>query len=91
MFFFAFPEIGGVSGYLHYHIGAKVPACSEDRFREVAIAQWKRLVRTGDLYFQEIEDSVEDAGRVTSYVHKELFENKGLERMIISTEFAPSH
>lgn len=93
LFFLAFPEIGGKSGHLHYHMMAKVPASSEDRFENIAVAEWERLVRSGDLYFQEIGDTPIDVGSVISYGLKEMFKDKGkgLEKFVISTEFAPMH
>ncbi|MBC9070815.1 hypothetical protein IAI53_02460 [Thauera sp. CAU 1555] len=91
LFFIAVPEIGGSSGYLHYHIVAKMPIHSEACFELVAASVWEELVRTGDLFCQKIQNSAEDVSRVVSYDIKDIWKNNGLEQIIISTEFAPNN
>lgn len=91
MFFIAFPEIGGESGHLHYHILAKTPVSSEGRLERVAVVEWKRLVKTGDLLAEQLEESDIEIGSAISYGLKDMWRNNGLEEIVLSTEFAPIH
>lgn len=91
LFFIACPEVGGYSGFLHYHLFAKMPICSEEKFKRIAQSTWCQLVKCGSLDVQEIGDTEADQKRVIGYGLKEVWFDSNYERFIVSTEFSSLH
>ncbi|MEN3372009.1 hypothetical protein [Dechloromonas sp. ZS-1] len=90
LFFFAFPEIGSESEFLHYHLLAKLPETRHQKFTELAEQIWLDEVKTGSLYVQRIGNDESDLQRVISYDLKDIWKRGNYDNFIISSEFAPS-
>lgn len=86
-FFFAFPEVGGISGERHYHLIFRVPERRELEFEECAPEIWKKLVISGDLDLRNLPEAG-DKEKVKSYICKDLWQSRNYENYLISTEFS---
>jgi len=89
LFFFAFPEIGSESEFLHYHLLAKLPEAHHQTFAELAEPVWLESVPAGSLYVQRIGNGESDLQRVISYDLKDIWKSGHYDNFIISSEFAP--
>lgn len=87
LFFVAIPEIGIGTGYLHYHLLAKLPHGNEDRFAQIAKDTWANFNPTGSMFIQRIVVTPEDMLKVVRYDTKNVWMNDGYEQIILSTEF----
>lgn len=89
LFFFAIPEIGTASTYLHYHLLARLPLDRHEHFAAIAESTWTRIVPTGSLFVQRISDTEADQQRVIAYDLKDIGKQDNYDNFIISSEFAP--
>lgn len=91
LFFIACPEIGDYSEWLHYHIYAQMPECSEEEFKLIAEPTWTQLVKCGSLDVQEIGNTRVDQKKVIGYGLKEVWVGSNYENIILSTQFSSVH
>jgi hypothetical protein len=87
LFFVAVPEVGLSSGYLHFHLLARLPEERATRFESIAMAAWVDLNRAGSLFVQRIEDEPGSLRRVIGYDLKQARRPNQYAQIILSTEF----
>lgn len=86
-FFFAFPEIGGKTGGLHYHLLLKVPDDKRREFQIFASGIWEKIVPSGDLDVRSLKEEI-DQVKTKNYSIKDSWKTSNYDNFILSTEFS---
>jgi hypothetical protein len=86
-FFFAFQEIGGKSGKLHFHLMVKVPSGRESDFEKLASSIWEKMIPSGDLDVRHLPSEL-DRFKTGRYSCKDLWRQENYQNFIVSTMFS---